>query len=82
MPDLFGRAYSRSELLRRVGRLEQVAGVRLVTLDDRLAVRDEFRRALALAEPLAELDAWLEPYRSLWTQRLDHLQEHLERKEP
>jgi hypothetical protein len=36
MPDLFGRAYSRTELLRRVGRLEQVAGVRLVTLDDGL----------------------------------------------
>jgi hypothetical protein len=36
MPELFGRAYSRTELLRRVGRLEQVAGVRLVTLDDGL----------------------------------------------
>jgi hypothetical protein len=36
VPELFGRAYSRMELLRRVGRLEQVAGVRLVTLDDGL----------------------------------------------
>jgi len=36
MPELFGRAYSRTELMRRVGRLEQVAGVRLVTLDDGL----------------------------------------------
>ena len=36
MPELFGRSYSRSELLRRVGRLEQVAGVRLVTLGDGL----------------------------------------------
>lgn len=36
MPALFGRTYSRTELLRRVGRLEQVAGVRLVTLDDGL----------------------------------------------
>jgi hypothetical protein len=34
MPSLFGAHYSRSELLRRVGRLSQVAGVRLVTLDD------------------------------------------------
>lgn len=34
MPKLWGRQYSRSELLRRVGRLEQVAGVRLVTLGD------------------------------------------------
>ena len=34
MPELFGTRYSRTELLRRVGRLEQVAGVRLVTLAD------------------------------------------------
>jgi hypothetical protein len=36
LPALFGRTYRRTELLRRVGRLEQVAGVRLVTLDDGL----------------------------------------------
>jgi hypothetical protein len=36
VPELFGRSYSRSDLLRRVGRLEQIAGVRLVTLDDGL----------------------------------------------
>jgi hypothetical protein len=34
MPELFGTHYSRADLLRRVGRLEQVAGVRLVTLGD------------------------------------------------
>lgn len=34
MPDLFGRSYSRRELSRRIGRLEQVAGVRLTTLGD------------------------------------------------
>jgi hypothetical protein len=34
MPNLWGRNYSRAELLRRVGRLEQVAGVRLATLGD------------------------------------------------
>ncbi len=32
MPALFGRRYGRGDLLRHVGRLEQVAGVRLVTL--------------------------------------------------
>jgi hypothetical protein len=32
--ELFGRRYAKSELLRRIGRLEQVAGVRLVTLGD------------------------------------------------
>ena len=34
MPELFGTRYARAELLRRVGRLDQVAGVRLVTLGD------------------------------------------------
>ena len=34
MPRLWDRRYERAELLRRVGRLEQVAGVRLVTLGD------------------------------------------------
>jgi hypothetical protein len=34
MPELFGTRYSRAELLRRIGRLEQAAGVRLVTLGD------------------------------------------------
>lgn len=34
MTTLFGQTYSRRELLRRVGRLDQVAGVRLVTLGD------------------------------------------------
>lgn len=29
-------------------------------------------------EPLAELDAWLEPYRELWNKRLDRLERHLE----
>jgi len=34
MPELWGQTVSRVELLRRVGRLDQVAGVRLVTLGD------------------------------------------------
>jgi Domain of unknown function (DUF4432) len=34
MPSLFGARYDRTELMRRVGRLEQVAGVRLVTAGD------------------------------------------------
>lgn len=34
MTKLFGREYGRQDLLRRVGRLDQVAGVRLVTLGD------------------------------------------------
>lgn len=34
MPELHGQRWSRTELSRRVGRLEQAAGVRLVTLGD------------------------------------------------
>jgi DNA-binding transcriptional ArsR family regulator len=31
--------------------------------------------------PLAELDAWLAPYRELWEARLDALERHLERRQ-
>jgi DNA-binding transcriptional ArsR family regulator len=31
--------------------------------------------------PLAELDAWLEPYRRLWAGRLDALERHLDASE-
>ncbi|MER3487081.1 MAG: DUF4432 domain-containing protein, partial [Chloroflexota bacterium] len=34
MPTLWGEEFSRRELMRRIGELEQVAGVRLVTLSD------------------------------------------------
>ena len=30
-------------------------------------------------EPLAEVDAWLAPYRRLWTRSLDALERHLDR---
>jgi DNA-binding transcriptional ArsR family regulator len=30
------------------------------------------------AQPLAEVDAWLEPYRIFWSGRLDALERHLE----
>ena len=30
------------------------------------------------AQPLAEVDEWLEPYREYWTGRLDALERHLE----
>ena len=33
------------------------------------------------AEPLAELDAWLAPYRELWGGRLDALERHLDTQE-
>lgn len=30
------------------------------------------------AEPLADLDEWLEPFRRLWTEHLDALERHLD----
>jgi DNA-binding transcriptional ArsR family regulator len=33
------------------------------------------------AEPLAEIDAWLTPYRRFWGSRLDALEKHLEKEE-
>ena len=42
--------------------------------------RDAQRRLYRLrAEPLQELDAWLEPFRAQWAERLDSLERHLER---
>jgi DNA-binding transcriptional ArsR family regulator len=32
-------------------------------------------------EPLAEVDAWLAPYRRLWARRLDALERHLDEHE-
>ncbi|GII58266.1 transcriptional regulator [Planotetraspora thailandica] len=46
-------------------------------------LRDAQRRIYALdPAPLTELDAWLEPYRRLWNDRLDTLGHHLDTKEP
>jgi DNA-binding transcriptional ArsR family regulator len=37
------------------------------------------RRVYAIRpEPLAEVDAWLAPYREMWAGRLDALERHLE----
>jgi DNA-binding transcriptional ArsR family regulator len=44
--------------------------------------RDAQRRLYGLrAEPLAEIDAWLAPYRRFWAGRLDELERHLDREE-
>jgi DNA-binding transcriptional ArsR family regulator len=43
--------------------------------------RDAQRRLYDLdPAPLAELDAWLAPYRALWNERLDALGEHLDQE--
>jgi DNA-binding transcriptional ArsR family regulator len=42
---------------------------------------DAQRRVYSVrAAPLADLDAWLEPYRALWSGRLDALEQHLDQK--
>jgi DNA-binding transcriptional ArsR family regulator len=43
-------------------------------------VRQDAQRRLyrVRAEPLAEIDAWLAPYRALWNSHLDALERHLD----
>ena len=45
-----------------------------------VAVRPDAQRRLyrLRPEPLMELDAWLEPYRRTWADRLDALERHLD----
>lgn len=46
-----------------------------------LVRKDAQRRLYRLTpEPLAELDAWLEPYRHFWSARLDALERHLDQE--
>jgi DNA-binding transcriptional ArsR family regulator len=41
---------------------------------------DAQRRLYGLRpQPLAEVDRWLQPYRTLWSERLDALEQHLDR---
>jgi len=45
--------------------------------------KDANRRLYSLnPAPLAELDAWLVPYRRFWTSRLDALEAHLDKEFP
>ena len=46
-------------------------------------VRQDAQRRLyrVRAEPLAEIEQWLEPYRRLWAGTLDALERHLDAKE-
>jgi DNA-binding transcriptional ArsR family regulator len=43
-------------------------------------VRGDAQRRLysVRAEPLRAIDDWLEPYRRMWTARLDRLEDHLD----
>ena len=74
---------SLGELVERVGMHQPGVSRHLKVLRDAGLVevrRDAQRRLYRLrAEPLRDLDAWLEPYRAEWTARLDSLERHLQR---
>ena len=71
------------ELVEQVGTHQPGVSRHLKVLRDAGLVevrRDAQRRLYRLrAEPLMELDAWLEPYRRVWSARLDSLERHLRR---
>jgi DNA-binding transcriptional ArsR family regulator len=48
-----------------------------------VAVRGDGQRRLysLRPEPLAEIDAWIEPYRRLWSTSLDRLEAHLDQEQ-
>lgn len=74
---------------RSVGELVEIVGMHQPGVSRHLKVlrdaglvevrKDANRRLYRLRpEPLRELDAWLEPYRLEWSNRLDSLERHLE----
>ena len=71
------------ELVQKVGMHQPGVSRHLKVLRDAGLVevrRDAQRRLYRLrAEPLMELDAWLEPYRTEWAGRLGSLERHLRR---
>jgi DNA-binding transcriptional ArsR family regulator len=75
-----------TELVEQVGMHQPGVSRHLMVLRDAGLVevrRDAQRRLYRLrAEPLRELDAWLEPYRAHLADRLDALERHLERTAP
>ncbi len=54
--------------------------LRVLRLAGLVEVRGDAQRRLyrVRAEPLREVDAWLEPYRQSWAARLDDLERHLD----
>jgi DNA-binding transcriptional ArsR family regulator len=77
-----GGERSVGELVEEVGMHQPGVSRHLKVLRDAGLVevrRDAQRRLYRLRpEPLMELDAWLEPYRLEWANRLDSLERHLQ----
>lgn len=78
-----GGECSVGDLVERVGMHQPGVSRHLKVLRDAglVEVRREAQRRLyrLRPEPLKELDAWLEPYRAEWADRLDALERHLGR---
>lgn len=72
------------ELVERLGLTQPGTSKHLRILREAGLVRartEAQRRVYELEpRPLAELDAWLAPYRQLWEARLDALERHLDRR--
>ncbi len=79
------RERSVGELVRGVGLSQPGVSKHLRVLREAglVGVRvDRQRRLYHLRpEPLGEVDAWLEPFRRLWSGRLDALEAHLDRRD-
>jgi DNA-binding transcriptional ArsR family regulator len=73
-----------NELVRALGLTQPGTSKHLRVLREAGLVRVRPRAQQRVYEidpsPLAELDAWLAPYRSLWDERLDALEQHLQRR--
>lgn len=71
------------ELVQRLGLSQPATSKHLRVLREAglvMARSDAQRRVYGVNPlPLAELDAWLAPYRRLWDERLDALEQHLNR---
>jgi DNA-binding transcriptional ArsR family regulator len=76
------RELSVGELVQRISLSQPGVSKHLRVLRDAglVEVRVDAQRRLyrVRPEPLAEIDAWLRPYRLLWADRLDALENHLD----
>jgi DNA-binding transcriptional ArsR family regulator len=74
-----------NELVRRLGISQPGVSKHLKVLREAglVEVRQDAQRRLyrVRAQPLAEIDAWLAPYRRLWASTLDALERHLDETE-
>jgi DNA-binding transcriptional ArsR family regulator len=82
---LLERPRAVGELVERLGLTQPGTSKHLRVLREAGLVQvrtDAQRRVYAVdPRPLAELDAWLAPYRRLWDESLDALERHLDRKD-